>query len=260
VKILLIAGLFAFESVAQTITEPPVIVQLIRRAGIDTTSNRAYEGRAAVNVFGMTSITGPAETWHIEAHNSFGSIEEINQSVHSITLDREPADRFDRLSGALLAQSRTLIAIYRPGFSYRPDQAARMLPRTRYFSVTLYRIRPGADGDFSELLKARKDFFDSINLDRPEIAYQIISGAPAATYLLLTPLTSLSTLDEGLGRRVTRSESRPAGAANAGNKSGSDIELSRSQLLFRVQPQLSYVSDEVASEAPEFWRQKPVAQ
>ena len=82
--------------------------------------------------------------------------------------------------------------------------------------------------------------------------YQVISGAPSATYLLLAPLTSLRSLDEGLGRRSLRTESR----SSAANKSGPDIELSRGQLLFRVQPRISYVSDEFASEAQEFWRQK----
>jgi len=252
VKTILIGGVLAFEVLAQSITEPPLLVQLIRRAGTDAPSIPAYaDARAAVNVFGMTSITGPAETWFLETHNSFGSIEDVMEA-HSAMLDRDPGDRFGGLSGDVLAQSRTLIAVYRPGFSYRPDQAARMLPRTRYFSVTLYRTRPGADGEFSELLRARKDFFDSMNLDRPDIAYQVISGAPSATYLLLAPLTSLRSLDEGLGRRSLRTESRSAVA----NKAGSDIELSRGQLLFRVQPRISYVSDEFASEAQEFWRQK----
>jgi hypothetical protein len=119
--------------------------------------------------------------------------------------------------------------------------------------VTLYRIRPGAEADFSDALRTRKDIFDSINLDRPEIAYQIISGAPSGTYLLLAPLASLRVLDEGLPLRSLHAESRAAGAVN---KARADFELSRGQVLFRVQPQISYVSDEVAAEFPEFWRAK----
>jgi hypothetical protein len=196
---------------------------------------------------GMTSATGAPETWLIEAHDSFASIEAVHEAVHSALPDTGPGDL---LSGDVLAQSRTLIGVYRPWFSYRPDQAARLLSRTRYFSVTLYRIHSGADSEFPELLKARKDFFDSINLDRPEIAYQVISGAPSTTYLLLAPLTSLKSLDEALARRPVRTEPRTA----AGPKAGSGIELSRSQLLFRVHPRISYVSDEFASDFPEFWR------
>jgi hypothetical protein len=223
-----------------------MMVQLIRRAGIQFDSISAYaQARAAVNVFGMTSVTGPPETWLIEAHDSFASIEAVHESVQSALPD---TDRPNFLSGDVLAQSRTLIGVYRPWFSYRPDQAARLLSRARYFSVTLYRIRSGADSEFLELLKARKDFFDSVNLDRPEIAYQVISGAPSATYLLLAPLTSLKMLDESLGKSVR---------AEPGHKSGSQIELSRSHLLFQVHPRISYVSDEFASEFPEFWRPTP---
>ena len=223
-----------------------MMVQLIRQAGFHFDSISAYaQARAAVNVFGMTSVTGPPETWLIEAHDSFGSIEAVHEAVHSALPDTGVGDPSNFLSGEALAQSRTLIGVYRPWFSYRPDQAARLLSRTRYFSVTLYRIRSGADSEFLELLKARKDFFDSVNLDRPEIAYQVISGAPSATYLLLAPLTSLKTLDESLGKSVR---------AEPGHKSGSQIELSRSHLLFQVRPRISYVSDEFASEFPEFWR------
>jgi hypothetical protein len=35
-----------------------------------------------------------------------------------------------------------------------------------------------------------------------------------------------------------------------------DIELFRMQLLFRVEPGMSYVSDEFAAEAQEVWRPK----
>jgi hypothetical protein len=239
--------MLVFGLAAQTITEPPLMMQLIRRGGNEVTSLPAYmEARAAVNVFGMTSVTGPAETWFLETHDSFGSIEAVHEAVHATMPENYPGI----LAGDVLAQAKTLIAVYRPWFSYRPDQAARMLPRTRYFSVSLYRIRPGADGDFAELLRARKDFFDSINLDRPEIAYQIISGTPSTTYLLLAPLASLKSLDEALARRPIRAEPR----SGAGNKPVADIELSRSQLLFRVQPRMSYVSDEFASEAMDFWR------
>ncbi len=40
-----------------------------------------------------------------------------------------------------------MIAFYRPGWSYRAEQAVRMLPRAHYFQVTIYRIRPGDEAD-----------------------------------------------------------------------------------------------------------------
>jgi hypothetical protein len=118
----------------------------------------------------------------------------------------------------------------------------------------MYRVRPGTETEFAEALRARRDILDTINLDRPDLAYQVVSGAPAGTYLLFAPLASLRTLDEGLARRTGAIEPRAA------NKALADAEISRGQVLFRIQPRISYVSDELAAEAPEFWRNKPTPQ
>src|SRR5260370_42600403 len=107
------------------------MVQLIRQAGFYFDSVSAYaQARAAVNVLGMTSATGPPETWLIEAHDSFGSIEAVHEAVHPALPDMGVGDRPNFLSGDVLAQSKTLIGVYRPWHSYRPDQAARLLSRT----------------------------------------------------------------------------------------------------------------------------------
>jgi len=205
----------------------------------------------------MTSITGPAETWLIEAHNSFASIEALDKALHPFLSEMPSVGQPDQLPGDVLAASRSLIALYRPAWSYRPDQAIRLFPKARYFLVSIYLVRPGAEADFFESVRLRKGNLDSVNLDRPEIAYQVISGAPAGTYLFLAPLTSLKTLDEGLARTSTYVESNPPGA-KAGN--GAQGEISRGRLLFRMEPGMSYVSDDFASDALEFWRPKPKAQ
>ena len=250
----LMAGLFAVPLIAQTITEPPVMMHLLRRPGIDVASMPPYAAAGvAVNVFGMTSVTGPAETWFMETHDSFGSVEDVNEKIRPSGVDPF-TDHAPGLSNDALAESRSVIAVYRPGLSYRPDQAARMLSKARYFSVMMYRVRPGSEADFADALRARRDILDTINLDRPDLAYQVVSGAPAGTYLLFAPLASLRTLDEGLARRTGAIEPRAA------NKALADAEISRGQVLFRIQPRISYVSDELAAESPEFWRNKPTPQ
>ena len=251
-RTILLAGLFAFGAVAQSQTEPSPLVQLTRRPGIDATAIRRYvDARVAVNVLGMVSITGPAETWLLASHDSFASIEDVDKAARSVTQAR-PDDQLDQLPGDLLALSKSLIALYKPGWSYRPDQAIRMFPKARYIHVTIYRTRPGAQADFSELVKLRRGSFDSINLDRPEIAYQVISGASSGTYLFLAPLTSLKALDDGLAKAPLYAES--PSAAKASNKVVAEGEISRSNLLFRVEPGMSYVSDDFASGDLEFWR------
>jgi len=248
-KLLIMSGILAAPLIAQTITDPPPILHLIRRAGA-ATGSPLYPyaaGGVAVNALGMTTITAPAETWIVDTHNSFASIEYVNERVHPGGVNAS-GDRGEYLSGDVLSDSRNIIAIYRPWLSYRPDQAARMLAKTRYFSVTLYQVRPGAAPDFGEALRTRRDVLDTINLDRPDMSNQVVSGAPSGTYLVFAPLTSLKSLDEGFARRSASVEPRGA------NKALSSAEINRDQLLFRMQPRISYVSDEFAAESLEFWR------
>jgi hypothetical protein len=248
-KILLFAGLLAVEAAAQSYTEPPLLIQL-RRAGLRDPMPPYPQAKAALDVFTLSSITGPSERWMIEAHNSFAGIEQIYEALRRVN----PQDAAEPVSFELLGESRNLVAVYRPGLSYRSDQAIRMFGKARYFYASIYRVRTGTEADFSDLLRRRREGLDYINLDRPDIAYQVISGAPSGTYILLAPLASLTTLDDGMAKRAYHAEPGSSGPRAAAKTA--DSELSRTHLLFRIEPGMSYVSDEFAAESPDFWRPK----
>ena len=129
-----------------------------------------------------------------------------------------------------------------------------MFAKARYFQVSIYRVRPGAEADFAQIVKLWREGIDSVNLDRPDLVYQVISGAPSETYFFLAPLTSLATLDEALARAPDYA-ARVQDAAKAGSKLAA-AEIGRQHLLFRVEPAMSYVSDDFASADVEFWRPK----
>ncbi|HEV2687163.1 MAG TPA: hypothetical protein VGV35_01375, partial [Bryobacteraceae bacterium] len=133
------------------------------------------------------------------------------------------------------------------------------MPKARYLMVSIYRIRPGTDAGFAELVRLRRARYDNINLDRPEIAYQVISGAASGTYLFLAPLPSLKTLDDGLAKSPYASGARES-AVTAGQRLASDNEIGHEILLFRLEPRLSYVSDEFAAADPDFWTPKAKSQ
>jgi hypothetical protein len=165
-------------------------------------------------------------------------------------------DASDPLQDDVLAPYRTVAAVYRPGWSYRPADAIRAFPRARYFQVTMYRIRLGAEADFGELVRLRRAASDSLNLDRPELAYQVVSGAPAGAFLFFTPLTTLAALDEEVGPLPVYAEPVAAARAKDGPKIAYDSEISRERLLLRVDPHISYVSDAFAEADSAFWRGK----
>src|SRR5262249_13188943 len=144
----------------------------------------------------------------------------------------------------VLAPARTIIATLIPGWSYRPEQAIRTFPRARYFHVSIYRIRAGTEADYGELVKLRRQSQESVNLDRPDLAYAIISGAPAGTFIFLSPIVSLRSFDEGVAATPVYAEGLADARSKTRAKVAPDSELGREHLLFRVEPRLSYVSDD----------------
>src|SRR5256885_17100005 len=90
----LMAAILVFEAAAQTQTEPSPLIQLFRRPGVDASSIRRYvDARAAVNVLGMTSITGPSETWLVASHDSFAGIVDVDRAVPATSLARTPDEQ-----------------------------------------------------------------------------------------------------------------------------------------------------------------------
>ena len=256
-RILLFAGILSSAAAAQSLTDPPPIVQLVRKPGTGGASLKPYANAgAAVNVVGMASVTGLPETWLVEQHYSFASIEDLDQRISALAPVRAFSDASDPLQDDVLAPSRTMLALYRHNWSYRPDQAIRMFPRARYFQISLYRIRPGTEAEFGELIRLRRATADAINLDRPDLAYQVISGAPAGTFVFLSPIASLRNFDDGVNSVPVFAEGLASARAKEGSKIASDTEMSREHLLFRVEPRISYVSSDFADLDPDFWRGK----
>jgi hypothetical protein len=256
-RILLLAGILSSAAAAQSLTEVPPIVQLVRKAGTGGASIKPYaNARAALNVIGMASVTGLPETWLLESHYSFASVEDLDQRLSALAPVHALNDPSDPLHDDVLTPSRTILAQYRSNWSYRPDQAIRMFPRARYFQISLYRIRPGTEAEFGELIRLRRATADAVNLDRPDLVYQVISGAPAGTFVSLSPILSLRNFDDGINPVPVFAEGLANARVKDGAKMASESEMSREHLLFRVEPGISYVSSDFADVDPEFWRGK----
>ena len=215
--------------------DPPTVIRVIRNA--QRSGNIGYaEAKDAITVLGATSVTGPSETWSFEMLDSFASMEDLDKALSMMSTGVPYSDD-------VLPPARTLIALYRANLSHRWDEAAKIIPKARYFLVSIYRIRPGAQTSFADLVKMRTSRFESINFDQPELAYQIMSGMPSGTFLFITPLVSLATFDDGLAKT-------PDGIKEI----AAEQKLAA---LFRIDPRRSYVSDEFASADPEFWSSRP---
>ncbi len=254
-KIVLLLAVFSTCAVAQGPTDVPPILQVIRKPGAGGSGTiRPYNGvKAAVDVVGITAITGVPETWNVELHQSFQEIEDLDRAIASTALSGAPAAQPS--GDDLLAPARTMILLYQPGWSYRPQEAIRRFPRARYFHVSIYRMQAGADSDLGELMRLRKHEMDAVNLDRPDLVYRVVSGAPSGTYIIFAPMISLKSMDDGIAKLPVYAEPLATAEAAAG-KNAASRELSREHFLMRVEPGQSYVSDDFSGADPDFWQGK----
>jgi hypothetical protein len=244
-RIHLLVLTLAISAFAQSPADPAPFLQLTRVPNGSKTVRPYQSAKAAIDVVGMTSMTGLPETWLVEGHQTFGSIEDLDTALHAVA-PTGPANEFgEPQPDELLGAPRTIIAIYQPKFSYRPGEANRNLSKSRYFRISIYRAKPGSVDLMEMVASARRKEYDDVNLDRAELAYRVISGAPVGTYFVLAPLTSLRQIDEGILRLPSYAE--PVSGQASNQYVGSE------HLLFRIDPRLSYVSADFAGADAAFW-------
>src|SRR5260370_35735766 len=122
--ILVILGCWA---IVQVWADPPVLLRVIRNVQ-DVDPSRTYaDARTAVNVLGMRAVSGLDDAWLVEMHDSFASIEEVDQALASTRPVSNSNGSGYPASAALLAAARALTALDRPGLTTLPHQASKAL-------------------------------------------------------------------------------------------------------------------------------------
>jgi hypothetical protein len=241
-RLRLLAALLGCAALAHA--DPPKIIRVMRN--MTWADGQAYgQANAGINVLGAISISGPSEIWFIELHNTFSTVEDLDQRI-------PVAHAGVPYSDEILPPSTTMIAVYRESLSHRWDEAVKNMQKARYFMLSIYRIRPGTETGFAALMKMRRSHYESINFDQPAFGYQIMSGAIAGTYVFVTPLESLKTFDDGLAK----APDGPRDPSASEQKLAGEVEISHEYLLFRIDPQNSYVLENFASGDPGFWNRR----
>lgn len=247
-------------------TEPPKVIHILRedikegKSGAHAKSEAKFvqamttgKRKFPVNFLGLASVTGPSQVWFMEGHNSFDSVSQTMafeaQNSEFGTLDAADAE--------YRTSSRAILAAYRPDLSYHGAQLMEQLPKARFFNVITIRIRFDHDLEFAEIGKTAVEAAEKSESPQPVAVYQVVSGMPAGTYLLMEPTESLKTFDEAPARSRALMQAMGEGAAKKFLKAAGDIIASEESIVFAIDPAMSYVSKEFAGGDPDFWTPKP---
>ncbi len=259
--------LCAASALAQT-AGPPAVLRIIRQTmkpgavaeqeKLAATAARALaRARYPANFLALSSITGGLETWIVESHDSFASVEAASTFVENTPAVKWWLSQYEAQAGAAVTDVRRILAIFRPDLSYRGDQFAMDLPKMRYMSLVMVRLLPARDTEFAEAVRLVKAAYEKTGSDQPLVIYQVVSGAPSPAYLFFSPMVSLKSMDDSPARGKAMREALGEDGAAKTVKTSSEVTAASESFLFTLNPKLSYVSKEFAAVDPEFWIPKP---
>lgn len=249
-------------------TPPPKYLQIFReevkpaRTGPHAKNEARYasmfkKANAISNYTAMVSVAGPNEAWFITRYDSFAAWEkDLNATdTNPVLLAEQP--QLDAADADLLSRSSSIFARYREDLSYRPGVS---IPRMHCFSIAVVRVRPGHNNEFEDARKIVKAAHEKLGLKDNHSVYQVMSGYPTVTFLIITPYRTLADLESALD---THGKAYEDALGEDGQKKLRELASSATNgadtLYFEVNPKMSFPSKDTIAADPDFWAPKPAS-
>ena len=280
VAVLAALGGAAVAEEATPLGPPPVL--LINREEIKPGRMGPHEKNAAKFVaienkanadnyrLGLTPVSGDNNAvLYLEGYESFEEMEKVQQKFEATVatnaslqadLDQNTAQGAD-----MHASQKTALAVYRSDLSFRP---VRMddVAKARYFGVTTTRLYIGQTPDYETYTKALNAAREKANADWVHTAvYQVVSGAPAATFVTFTTYRSLKEWDDNTAKMVERNKTIDEAlggdeVVKGRRKLAKEMIAEVSSALYAMSPSISRPSPQFMAYDPGFWKPKAAAE
>lgn len=204
---------------------------------------------------GLDSVSGKLRSIFLTGYDSFDAWEKDQRSVQK---DPTLGPAIER---ALAADGTLLDAVDQSVWVYREDQSRNQsgaIGDARYMEFEVFRVKPGHEGDWAAAVKLVQDAYAKAVPEGHWAMYQLVFGG-SPSYVVITPLKSAAEIDQNFMADKKFVEAMGTdGMKKLSELSAAAIE-SLEVNLFTMNPHMSYVSDEMAAQAPDFWRPKAPA-
>ncbi len=202
--------------------------------------------------FAMESQSGLSRALFLVGYPSFAAWEKDNADMAKNATLTAAFDHAALVDGEQLTEFSTGVYAYRDEMSLR---AAVDIPHMRYFEISQFRVRPGHEKDWSDLVKMYQGGFEKAVPNAHWAVFESMYGTEnGGLYLVITPMKSLAELDERLGDW----KKFEAAMGEAGMKKLSELSaacLASTQTnLFQFNPKMSYPAEEWIKADPGFWK------
>jgi len=203
----------------------------------------------------MTSLSGKQRALFLTRYASFEAWEKDNSAVEKNTALTAALDRAGMADGELLDSMDQGVFVFRDEMSLRPMAD---ISHMRYLEISVYRVRPGHDSEWTELVKMVKAAYEKGVPDAHWGTYHQMFGGDGGTFLVLTALKTLAEVDRGFQEdQQFEAAMGEDGMKKLSELEGASVESSQHQ-LFAFNPRMSYVEDAWIKGDPDFWKPKTV--
>jgi hypothetical protein len=212
--------------------------------------------RAKIPVYWLESqsLTGALDSMSLNFFNSFADAESVYDALNTaLAAHPELVPMQDQLL-AYTSSVTNALAVRRDDIGYRVN--AIDFSKARVLRIATVVVRQGHESEFVEAMKNLSAAFASASAESPWVVYQVNAGAPATTFVIIMPMSSLGEMDNYVGREKLLRESEGEGTAGRMQEIASAAYVSWDNEIYIVNPQDSHVSEEFAAGDPRFWTQR----
>ena len=252
---------------AQDVVAPPVLVvksEILKpgRVGIHEKTEAAYvaaakAGKAPFHYIAMTSMSGPDRALFISGYPSFAAALETEGKK-----DKKNSSLGTALDHAMVADGDLLTSTDSSQWLHRPDLSLHEdgnLVGVRYIEIQEVVVKPGREEEVDEWLRMYVDGYKNVP-GANWAAYQEIYGPNLNTFLFITRVKSLSETDTEWGFNYKAFKAKE-GEAQMKKIHALEREFTDSEPVnfYRINPEMSFPSDEVIKAEPSFWSPTPAS-
>jgi hypothetical protein len=261
------SGLGAAQESAPGEASIPKVLEIIREYTKPGKSGMVHEKTESAYVQAMarakwpthylavTSLSGKSRALFLIPYASFEAWERDNMATEKNTALAAALDRAAMADGELLESEDQGVFIFRDDLSLRPMTD---LARMRYLEISAYRLRPGHDREWTELVKLVKATYEKAVPDAHWGVFESAYGSEGYMFLVLTTRKTLAEVDR---RSQDETQFEAAMSEDDMKRLGAliraSVESSQHE-LFAFNPRMSYVSEEWIKADPDFWKPKAV--
>ncbi len=214
--------------------------------------NASAASKVSSRYFAATSLSGPQRALFFYAYPSFAAWEAENKAIGQDTSLTSALDAANQADGDLLSSTDESIWMFRDDMSLNPGFRVG----SRIEEITSFRVKPGHDQDWEELVKLVKAAYQKGVPGAHWGMWQEAYGAPGDGYIVIITMRSAAEIDANFasGKKFVDAMG-PDGMKKLAELSAACIESEQTN-LFMIDPKMSYPSDAMMKTDPDFWKPK----